>query len=252
MAAGSLRAVNSLARLPLNNIRICSRSLHASGRWRLQAVTYKQDNNIDQGKNFKTKDDIHLMPNRTVVIPKRTILTSFIPGPLRSPRRKKYAERRLLGYSMEDIYAVVADVDDYKNFVPWCRNSSTFGRKPGHFKARICVGFPPLLSENYTSIVTVVPPNLVKSECTDGEMFNYMKTVWQFSPGVHGNPNTCTLNFNVEFEFRSAIHSQLSTVFFDEVVKKMVRAFEKRCQYLYGPDHLCEAIKSRSAQPNPR
>lgn len=63
---------------------------------------------------------------------------------------------------MEDIYAVVADVDDYKNFVPWCRNSSTFARKPGHFKAKICVGFPPLLSEKYTSMVTVVPPNLVK------------------------------------------------------------------------------------------
>lgn len=65
-------------------------------------------------------------------------------------------------YSMENIFSVVADVDDYKNFVPWCRNSSTFARKPGHFKAKICVGFPPLLSERYTSIVTVVPPNLVK------------------------------------------------------------------------------------------
>lgn len=63
---------------------------------------------------------------------------------------------------MEDLYAVVADVDDYKNFVPWCRNSSTFARKPGHFKARICVGFPPLLSETYKSVVTVVPPNMVQ------------------------------------------------------------------------------------------
>lgn len=67
----------------------------------------------------------------------------------------------LFSYSMEQFYDVIANVDDYKYFVPWCVASSTFQKSETYARADLEVGFPPI-SEKYSSILTLARPNLVK------------------------------------------------------------------------------------------
>lgn len=151
--------------------------------------------------------------------------------------RREFAQKKLAGYSAEQLFSVVADVEKYYTFVPFCKKSHVYGRKPGFLKADLIIGFPPL-NESYTSNVTMVKPSLVKAECVDGRLFNYLLTAWQFSPGLKDIPQSCVIDFMVAFEFKSVLHSQLSNLFFDQIVKQMEYAFIAEAGNRFGPPSI--------------
>ncbi|XP_029914775.1 coenzyme Q-binding protein COQ10 homolog, mitochondrial [Myripristis murdjan] len=170
-----------------------------------------------------------LCPAAPVHPPSRSFINLAAPI---STRRMEYTECRTLGYTPEQMFSVVANVDQYQHFVPWCKKSRIMKGRNGDVRAELEIGFPPIV-ERYTSEVTVVPNHQVRAVCTDGSLFSHLETIWRFAPGAKDQPDSCKVDFYVSFEFKSLLHSQVATMFFDEVVKQMVGAFESRAARLY-------------------
>lgn len=164
-----------------------------------------------------------------------------LPNPFRDDGSKgrtlRFCESQIVGYSEEQMFDVVSKVEHYSEFVPWCKESLVTKRNKDAFLCKLTVGFPPVV-ERYTSRVTVSRPSFVKSVCTDGLLFNHLETIWKFNKGMDNRPDTCTLDFFVDFQFRSVLHSHLAQMFFNEVVRTMSNAFLKRAQQLYGPQSI--------------
>lgn len=145
----------------------------------------------------------------------------------------KMIKSLFFSFSMEKMYHVVADVENYKNFIPFCKKSEITMKKKDFLKANLVIGFPPI-NESYTSIVTTAYPRMVKAECKDGRLFDHLDTLWLFSPGLKNNSETCVIDFALSFEFKSTIYSHLSNFFFNEIVRQMENAFVEEATRRYG------------------
>lgn len=146
---------------------------------------------------------------------------------------KVYEERRVLGYSPEQLFAVVAAVDLYEDFLPWCQRSEITRRFPdGSFDAELEIGFK-FLVESYVSHVDLKKPKFIKTTVSESSLFDHLINFWEFSPGP--DPGTCSIYFLVDFKFQSPLYRQVASIFFKEVVSRLVGSFHDRCRLVYGP-----------------
>ena len=141
-----------------------------------------------------------------------------------------HSERRYLPYTPNQLYDVVAAVDRYPEFLPWCSAARITERQDDMFLADLVISFK-VWREKFTSKVTLDRmARTIHVEYVNGP-FKYMNNHWKFLDGPEGG---CILDFHVEFEFKSRVLQQLIGLLFDEAVRRMVAAFEGRARRLYG------------------
>ena len=145
-----------------------------------------------------------------------------------------HKEERLLSYNAEQIFDLVIAIDRYPEFLPWCLSANIIKEVDQTFDADLVIGFK-MFRQRFISRVTSRRPDWIEVIPISGP-FKRMNNSWRFKTQSEDN---CMIDFYVDFEFRSRLLNKLMGALFQEAVRRMVGAFEKRAFELYGTNNRC-------------
>lgn len=136
---------------------------------------------------------------------------------------------RLLGYTPEQLFDLVADVDRYPQFLPWWIEAKVRKREGDVYYTDQIVGFGPI-RERFGSRTVLRRPERIDVTSSD-RPFQHFHLVWQFNP-VSGKG--CRVVLKVDLEFRSQFLQGLFSWRLAGETRRIMAAFESRAEQTYG------------------
>lgn len=149
----------------------------------------------------------------------------------------KYETIRNVTHSPQNMFDLVADVEQYPGFLPLCtgltirrRTSDVQGREV--LIANMSVGYK-AIRERFTSRVTLDRDNLqILVEYIDGP-FSHLENRWTFQQS-EGAADTTQVGFAIDYEFKRRTLGLIMGAMFDRAFRHFAEAFEKRADEVYG------------------
>ncbi|SFB40204.1 coenzyme Q-binding protein COQ10 [Rhizobium sp. NFR07] len=149
----------------------------------------------------------------------------------------KFEIRRPVKHSPEKMYALVADVERYPEFLPLCEALSIRSTKERDGKtlllADMTVGYK-AIRETFTTQVLLNPAEqAIDVKYIEGP-FKYLDNRWRFEPAADGGQGS-VVHFYIDYEFKSMILGALMGSMFDRAFRMFTDAFETRADKIYTP-----------------
>ncbi len=149
----------------------------------------------------------------------------------------KFNVTREMPYKAAELFAVAADVDSYKDFLPLVESSRTYDRTKvsdsvERFKGELRVRYKKLhIDETFLSDVVADRGALKVSSRSEGGLFEHVVAEWRFSDRKSGGS---TVEFQVDYKAKSRSLQFFMSGMFDYMVRKINNAFEARARELHG------------------
>lgn len=150
-----------------------------------------------------------------------------------------YSKERLLPYTPQQLFDLVADVNTYPEFLPWCQGAHVLVQEPTFLTADLIIGTR-WITGSFSSLVSLKPhEHIYITSSEDGllrqkplkPLLSHLEAKWHFKEHQH---TFCELCFCIEFQFSSSLYQSMMTHFFQNAMASVMTSFEERARHLYG------------------
>ena len=134
----------------------------------------------------------------------------------------------LVPYSAEEMYKLVADVESYPNFLPWCAGSRVLERDTAGLVAEIDMAFGGIHK-------TFTTRNTLNSASMDMHLvrgpFSHLEGSWRFQQVAELGSR---ISLDLEFDFENRLLALAVGPVFGTIANSLVDSFKKRAREVYG------------------
>jgi ribosome-associated toxin RatA of RatAB toxin-antitoxin module len=135
----------------------------------------------------------------------------------------------LVAHSAQKMYALVADVESYPQFLPWCERAVVSVNEPGRTVATLQINFHGLKKE-FTTENLNQPGVRIDMTLVSGP-FRSLEGNWLFIPL---SEKACKVEFKLRYQFASVLLEKAAGAAFRGIADSFVDAFARRANERFG------------------
>lgn len=142
----------------------------------------------------------------------------------------KHFVEETLPYTPKQLFDLVADIESYPKFIPWCEGVRIKERDGDTVIAELIIHFKGVQGKYTSRVLIDEDANEISVELAQGP-FHHLYQGWKFRKSQNGGT---TVEFDIDFKIRNFLIEKMVDMMFDDACKKMMHSFRKRADELYG------------------
>ena len=133
----------------------------------------------------------------------------------------------LVNYPAQVLYDLVADIDSYPQFLPWCNAVEVESPEPAVYLATLHVAFRGI-RQSFSTRNRNEPGRQIDMNLVSGP-FRHLKGTWRFDALA---PDASKVSLHLEYELSNTLLDRALGPVFDHIANTFVDAFVRRADAL--------------------